>query len=345
MFAGLIAILSFFNYESPRYLVKRGKDELATINLARVRNLAVDHPVIVKEISDIQAQLQEEEEATLGQGWVGVLKEMFLMPNNFYRIYLGFASQLLAQWSGAQSITVYAPDFFKLLGVDGQSEKLLATCIFGVVKFVAAIICAFFLVDVIGRKRSLGIGIALQAIAMGYIAIFLTIVGTPSASSFTASQKAASTGAIVMIYVSGIGWAMGWNSIQYLMNAEIYPLRIRAVSSSFIMMVHFANQYGSNRAVPVMLQPQKQGGTMGPAPSFWFFTILTIVGGAWAWFFIPETAGRSLEGMDRLFTLKWYQIGRKGEKEADVLQHVHDEKMEQLEYGAATQVERVELKV
>jgi hypothetical protein len=134
MFAGLIALLSFVNYESPRYLVKCGNDELATVNLARVRNLPVDHPVIVREISEIQAQLQEEEEATLGQGWVGILKEMFLMPNNFYRIYLGFASQLLAQWSGAQSITVYAPDFFILLGIDGQNEKLLATCIFGVVK-------------------------------------------------------------------------------------------------------------------------------------------------------------------------------------------------------------------
>jgi hypothetical protein len=175
---------------------------------------------------------------------------------------------------------------------------------------------------------------------MGYIAIFLTIVGTPG-SDASASQKAASTGAVVMIYISGFGWAMGWNSIQYLMNAEIYPLRIRAVSSSFIMMVHFANQYGSNRAVPIMLLDTRLGG-LGGAGSFWFFTVLTIIGGIWAWFFIPETAGRSLESMDRLFTLKWYQIGRHGEKEADVLQHVHDEKLEQLEHGAATQVERVE---
>jgi hypothetical protein len=30
-----------------------------------------------------------------------------------------------------------------------------------------------------------------------------------------------------------------WNSIQYLLNAEIYPLRIRAVSSSLVMCFHF----------------------------------------------------------------------------------------------------------
>jgi len=324
MFAGIIIILSFFNYESPRYLVKIGKDDEATTNLARVRNLPVDHDHVIKEIADIQQQLHEEQEATLGQGWVGILKEMFLMPNNFYRIYLGLFSQLLSQWSGAQSITIYAPEFFALLGTEGQNEKLFATAIFGVVKFVAAIICALFLVDVIGRKRSLGIGITLQAVSMCFIAAYLTAVPELEAGEvFTKSQKQASTAAIVMIYISGFGWAMGWNSMQYLLNAEIYPLRIRAISSSMVMCFHFVNQYGNSRAVPNMLLKTSAGG-LSPAGTFWLFTVITILGGVWAWFFIPETAGRSLEGMDRLFTLKWYQIGRFGEDDANVQQSEAD---------------------
>lgn len=52
------------------------------------------------------SQLAEEKAATLGQGWLGYLKEMFLMPKNFYRIYIGLGSQLLLQWSGAQSTTI-----------------------------------------------------------------------------------------------------------------------------------------------------------------------------------------------------------------------------------------------
>lgn len=148
----------------------------------------------------------------MGQGMVGYLREMFLMPNNFYRIYLGLGSQLLSQWSGAQSITIYAPDFFALLGTKGQNEKLFATAIFGVVKFVAAILCALFLVDVVGRKRSLAIGITLQAFSMAYIASFLSAVPQlVEGQSFTSSQQHAATGAIVMIYISGFGWAMGWN--------------------------------------------------------------------------------------------------------------------------------------
>lgn len=316
MFAGIIFILSFFNRESPRYLIKKGMVDQARTNLARIRGLNGESDYIQKELAGIENQLAEEQEATLGQGWLGYLKEIFLMPNNFYRIYIGLGSQLLSQWSGAQSITIYAPDFFALLGTQGQNEKLFATAIFGVVKFVAAITCALFLIDLLGRKRSLGIGIALQAVSMLYIAIFLTAVPQLDVDEvFTPSQKHASTGAIVMIYFSGIGWAMGWNSIQYLLNSEIYPLRIRAISSSMVMCFHFANQYGNSRAVPSMLLTSSEGG-LGPAGTFWFFTVLTVLGGVWAWFFIPETAGRSLEGMDRLFSLRWWQIGRRGEGDA-----------------------------
>jgi hypothetical protein len=330
MFAGLIFILSFFNYESPRFLIKKGDVAHAIANLSRVRQLPADGEYVMHEISEIQRQLNEEQEATSGQGFFGYLREMFLMPNNFYRIYLGLGSQLWSQWSGASSITIYAPDFFALLGTKGQNEKLFATAIFGVVKFTAAILCALFLVDVIGRKRSLGIGITLQMVSMAYIAAFLTAVPQlEEGASFTPSQQHAATGAIVMIYVSGFGWAMGWNSIQYLLNSEIYPLRIRAISSSMVMCFHFVNQYGNSRAVPSMLLELDQGG-LSPKGTFWIFTAITGLGGIWAWFFIPETSGRSLEGMDNLFKLRWWQIGRFGQRDAEAHDADDKDKAEQL---------------
>ncbi|RVX66570.1 hypothetical protein B0A52_09446 [Exophiala mesophila] len=345
MFAGLILILSFFNYESPRFLIKKGHDEHAIINLARVRGLPTTDEYVVSEINGIKKQLEEEQEATMGQGFKGYLREIFLMPNNFYRVYLGLGTQLLSQWSGAQSITIYAPDMFALLGTKGQNEKLFATAIFGVVKFVAAISCALFLVDTIGRKRSLAIGIGLQALSMCYVAAFLTAVPNINEDTeFTPSQKHASTGAIVMIYISGFGWAMGWNSIQYLLNAEIYPLRIRAICSSMVMCFHFVNQYGNSRAVPSMLLPTSSGG-LSPNGTFWFFTAITILGGIWAWFFIPETSGRSLESMDSLFRLPWYKIGLHGQRHAEASDQLERERVLEEKAAAAgnsTQVEVVD---
>jgi hypothetical protein len=166
-------------------------------------------------------------------------------------------------------------------------------------------------VDFIGRKRSLSLGIIIQFIAMLYIAIFLTAVPTITTGKVQSnSQKHAGTGAIAMIYFSGVGWALGWNSIQYLIGAEIFPLRVRSLGTSMIMCFHFVNQYGNTKAVPQMLIPQSPG--LSPKGTFWFFSAVTLLGLGFVWFFLPETAGKSLEGMDELFNLPWQLIGRKG---------------------------------
>ncbi|RMD44721.1 hypothetical protein DV735_g296, partial [Chaetothyriales sp. CBS 134920] len=339
MFACLIFCLSFLQSESPRFLVRNGRLDEATATLARIRNLPATDPYVVDEIQDIEAHWQEEQEATRGQGWRGVLKEMFLNRSNFYRLYLGLFAQVMSQWSGAGSITLYAVDLFALLGIKGNNESLLATAIFGIVKFCAAVACALFLVDVIGRKRALLIGISLQAIAMIYVAGFLTGVpklGIDDDFVLSPKQKGASIGAIFMIYLSGFGWALGWNSMQYLLTAELFPLRIRAINTGIVMAAHFANQYGNSRAVPNMLLPVSKGG-MDPKGTFWFFAAMTVLGGLWVLVTIPETAGRNLESMDRLFALPWYKIGLYGNRDADVKDEVAADEKRRL---SATHVEK-----
>jgi hypothetical protein len=325
-------------------LVKRGQLDKAISNLSRIRGLPADDEYVMREITAIQTTHEAEMEATMGSGPIGVIKETFLVPSNLYRVYLTFMAQLLSEWSGAGSITVYAPDLFKLLGITGKNESLLVTAVFGIIKLVAAVLCALFLVDVIGRKRALLLGITLQGIAMIYIAGFLTSVpqmGVIDGFKLPADKKGASEGAIAMIYVSGFGWALGWNSMQYLLTAELFPLRIRALCTSMAMTLHFANQYGNARAVPNMLLPVAKGG-IDPKGTFWCFAAITILGGIWVWFSIPETAGRSLESMDRLFALPWYKIGRYGNKDAEERDHVIDEKMEVMtqSHGTAQHVEK-----
>lgn len=221
-FAFIIAALSFFAIESPRWLVKVGKHEKASENLSKLRNLDADHWYVQSELVDINDQLNREREATMGTSWLGPIRELFTIKSNRYRIMLSLMSQILGQWSGANSITIYAPEYFAMMGTTGSNEKLFATAIFGVVKFVSALICALFLIDFIGRKRSLMSGITLQLIAMLYMALFLVIdsnVGDEDAPQ-TGSQKRAAIGAIVAIYVSGFGWALGWNSTYPVQKAD-----------------------------------------------------------------------------------------------------------------------------
>lgn len=104
------------------------------------------------------------------------------------------------------------------------------------------------------------------------------------------------------------------------------------------------NQYGNSRAVPNMLLPTSDGG-LSPMGTFWFFTAMTVIGGVWAWFFIPETSGRSLESMDALFTLPWYKIGRYGQRDAAISEQLaHDREIQEKasEGGRATQIEAVQ---
>ncbi|KAI9929505.1 hypothetical protein ASPWEDRAFT_109881 [Aspergillus wentii DTO 134E9] len=344
MFAGIIFLLSFLQYESPRFLVKKGDHEKAVKNLARVRNLPVDHEYVMEEFTAIQSSHQMEMEATMGAGWFGTIKETFFIPNNLYRLYLAIMAQLLSQWSGAGSITLYAPDFFSLLGITGDNESLLVTAVFGIIKLVSAVVCALFLVDVIGRKRALLLGITLQAISMIYIAGFLSSVpkmGVDDSFVLPEAKQGASRGAIAMIYISGVGWALGWNSMQYLLTAELFPLRIRALCTSLAMTLHFVNQYGNSRAVPNMLLGTHAGG-ITPQGTFWFFAAVTILGGIWVWFSVPETAGRSLESMDRLFELPWYRIGLYGNRDAEARDLVMSEKTQMAEetHGGSQHIEK-----
>jgi hypothetical protein len=105
-----------------------------------------------------------------------------------------------------------------------------------------------------------------------------------------------------MMNISGFGWVMGWNSMQYLLGADALPT---------------AN---SNNG--------KSAGGLGHAGTFWFFTVITLIGGTWAWFFIPETADRRLVGMNRLFMLRRWQIGRFSGRDPDE-RVVAQEKLEQ----------------
>jgi hypothetical protein len=101
-------------------------------------------------------------------------------------------------------------------------------------------LAAMFVIDLLGRRKSLYIGMSTQMVAALYIAIFLLIVPPRTESSdIVPSAKSAGTGAVAMIYISGIGWVMGMNSFQYIVGPEIFPLRLRSLASSLIMAVEF----------------------------------------------------------------------------------------------------------
>ncbi|KAI5949878.1 hypothetical protein KGF54_005355 [Candida jiufengensis] len=295
----------FFSVESPRWLLKTNKPQKAVEKLSKLRNLPTDHPYVIAEISDINEQVMSEKEATKNSSLLNNFKQIFTNKSIAYRFFcIAGATQVLGQWSGANAVTIYASELFALVGVEGI-DKLKMSAVLGVVKFVSAYLSAFFIIDILGRKTALYIGIGGQLCCMLYYAIFLTIV--PQAASdgteLAGSAKRASTGALASIFLSGTFWTVGFNSVQYLIGGEIFPLGIRSFAQSLVMVLHFANQYGNSKALPKMMIAMK------PYGAFYFFVGVLSISLVWG-FFLPELKGRSLESIEEVFTLPWYNLRR-----------------------------------
>lgn len=286
-YAGLFFIGSFFTLESPRWLFKVGRDEEAMNNLSKIRNLPTTDPYITWESNQILGQVEIESERS--SVW-GCIKQLFTKYR--YRMTICLLIQLIGQWTGANAVTIYAPDFFELVGVSDTMDQMKLTAVLGTVKLISSIIVAVLLIDLIGRKRSLFSGICVQLFSLIYVTVFVAKGGS----------HAAADGAVAMLYLNGFGWALGFNACQYLINSEIFPLTVRSVATAIIMAFHFANQYANSRALPPM------NVSMGDYGALAFFACITFIGLLFTIFMLPEPAGHSLEAVEQLFDLPWYKI-------------------------------------
>ncbi|CEI59976.1 unnamed protein product [Fusarium venenatum] len=130
----------------------------------------------------------------------------------------------------------------------------------------------------------------------------LTNGWTPEEIEASSSSMAASRAAIAAIYIYAIGWSIGWFSIPYLVSAEVFPIRIRSINVSVLMAAHWAFYFGCSRAMPSLLAATERYG------AFMFFMSICICSLVYVYFAMPETSGRSLESMDKLFERPWYTV-------------------------------------
>ncbi|CAN3483868.1 high-affinity glucose transporter 1 [Diutina catenulata] len=309
--AGGIGLLSFiFCIESPRWYIKKGKHEEALKALSKLRHLPQEHAYILSEIDDINEQVRYEKEVSKDVTYWDKFKSLVMNKSIRYRFFvIGIGSQLLGQWSGSNAISIYSTELFGMLGAHG-TQKLKWTGTLGIVKMCSAYLGAFFLIDIIGRRRSLYTGLTIQGLSILYFAIFMTIV--PEAAKedvhLTGSRYKAAQMGLASLFLSGTGWTIGFNNLQYLLGSEVFPLNMRSFAQSLVMVFHFANQYGNSKATPEMMAHMKPYGAM------YFFVAVVLMGLTWCYFFVPDVAGRSLESMEEIFNLPWYLIGRKGTK-------------------------------
>ncbi|CAM9369753.1 unnamed protein product [Choristocarpus tenellus] len=92
-------------------------------------------------------------------------------------------------------------------------------------------------------------------------------------------------------------FGIGMSGIPWTMNAELYPLHIRSLATSVATAVNWISNVFVSATFLSITSPTvftKQG-------AFWLYAIVGMVGWAWLYVVMPETAGLSLEEIKQLF--------------------------------------------
>jgi sugar porter (SP) family MFS transporter len=271
--------------ESPRYLIKRGKDEEAHRSLARLLSTSGDDPAIEIELNDIRANLRQEEE--LGSGGYA---ECFKQGQNkvLFRVMTGIFLQAWQQLTGINFIFYYGTTFFKNSGITDPFLITIATNVVNVGMTVPGILA----VDRIGRRRLLLIGAAGMLVCEYLVAI----IGVTISVSNTAGQKVLI--AFVCIYIAF--FAATWGPIAWVVTGEIFPLAVRAKAMSLSTASNWLWNFGIGYATPYLVNDGEGNANLGAKVFFiWGSTCVGCL--VFTYFCIPETKGLSLEQIDIMY--------------------------------------------
>ncbi|KAH8922325.1 quinate permease-like protein [Atractiella rhizophila] len=289
---GLVVILGVFLVESPRWLRSKGRIEQAERTLSTIRNLPQDHIYLVEENAALDDQLAYERAKTHGGNLIARLKEIAL-PGIRNRFTIAFMLFLFQNATGINAINYYSPTVFRSIGITGTNTGLLTTGVFGCVKNVCTYIWLLFLIDRLGRRLLLLIGAAGASFCMLYIGGYIAI-GKPEEQSGITSGGIS---AVAFIYIWTAFYGPTFNGTPWVIAAELFPQHTRTLIQSLLSASQWIWQFVIARATPYMFESMGYG-------VYLFFGCFTFLAFWYVWFFVPETKGRSLEDMDRLFGFK-----------------------------------------
>ena len=266
--AAILAVGMFWLPESPRWLVSKNLIDSARTVLERIRRTKD----VGTELDDIQSSL-----AVQSGGW----RDLFT-PLIRPALIVGVGLAILQQITGINTVIYYAPMIFEFTGAKSASASILATIGVGVVN-VAMTVVALLLVDRVGRRPLLLIGLTGMIIGLGVLGLAFQLPSLSGSLGWIAEIS-------LMLYVGA--FAIGLGPVFWLLISEIYPLKIRGVAMS----VATSANWGANLFVALTFLTLIQA--TGRSSTFWIYGLVGI--GAWlfTWFYVPETKGRSLEDIE-----------------------------------------------
>lgn len=290
---GLLVSVWFFP-ESPRWLIKAGRDEEAQFILGRLRGSTGDDAKRAElEYQDIRNIVKlESRESKEDSYWHMLFGIGSGELHTGRRVQLVIWLQIFQEWVGIAGVTIYAPTIFRIAGFDTMKSQWISG-LNNIFYMLATLICVFTL-DRIGRRWTLYWGAVGQGIAM-FLAGASSRLGQDASRSGNADQAnsyGAAAASFVFIFTSIFGAT--WLTVPWLYPAEIFPLRVRAKGNAWGVVGWSIGNGWLTLLCPIMFSAIGEN-TLHIFAACNFITIPII------WALYPESNQRTLEEMDLLF--------------------------------------------
>ena len=265
--AGLFALLICFVPETPRYLVSIHEDSKALSVLSKING------------SEKAAQILKDIKETI------TVKTEKLLTYGVMCIFIGIMLSVFQQAVGINAVLYYAPRIF---GDMGMEDPMMVTVFMGVVNILFTLV-AIFTVEKWGRKPLL---------IWGSLGMVLGAFGV--AVTFGHAGMEMVTAASIMVYAAS--FMFSWGPITWVLISEIFPNTIRggavAIAVAFQWIFNFIV---SSSFVPMFNMHLTEGDDFGHWFTYGLYGIICVVAAIFVWRLVPETKGKTLEDMSKLW--------------------------------------------
>ena len=200
-----------------------------------------------------------------------------IMAYGFLVIFIGCMLSVFQQIIGINAVLYFAPRIFESLGV---TDNMLFTVIMGIIN-ISFTLVAVFTVEKLGRKPllisgSIGMAIGAFAVALSNIATLPTWVP------------------VVGIMLYSASFMFSWGPICWVYISELFPNTIRSQATA----VAVAFQWVFNFIVSSTFVPLYNHSHF---VAYALYGIICVIAAIFVWRLVPETKGKTLEDMTRLW--------------------------------------------
>ena len=267
----IMFILLFLLPKSPRWLVLKGKVDLAKESLSKILHL-----------SEVDSEIQAIYDGVHSHSQ-NIFKLLSQKP--YIKVLLiAMVLQIMQQFSGMNAILYFAPEIFAHAGFSGHTGQMWATLGVGFINMIVTLF-AIRLIESLGRRTLLLVSGSLIFVStLALVFLFL---------SFDSNNQFASYLSLVAVFVFIIGYALGFAPVVWVLCAEIFPLNGKA----FGMCVATTANWVSSGIVGIITLPLIRD--LGIGNFYLFLMIFSIISLLFILKFIPETKGVSLETISK----------------------------------------------